>query len=111
MSNLIAHHSPLQEAVANFNAEHKTPAFVPKQLFYPINNGFIVNDTLLEATRNSLSALCVLLPQVYDGEERLAQIQVKKISMPQKGELIETYLHRIDSILKDLNNNGKFIEL
>ena len=111
MSNLIVRHSSIQETVDKINAECKTPAFAPtKQLFYPINRGFVVSQTILDVTHNSLSALCVLLPQVYDGKERLAEVQVKKLSMPHKGETIEGYLHRIDSILKDLDDHGKFVE-
>ena len=110
-NNLVVRHSPLQEAVANFNAELKTPSeFTPKKVFYPVNHGFVVNDTILNLTHNSLSALCVLLPQVNDGEKRLVEVQVKKISMPHNGESIEDYLNRIDSILKDLDDHAKFVE-
>lgn len=102
----------LNEIVERINRERKRDGFTPvKQLFYPVNRGFVVSQTILSATKNSLASLCVLLPQVYDGEERLAQIQVKKISMPHKGETIEDYLNRIDSILKDLDDHAKFFEL
>lgn len=80
-----------------------------KLVFYPVNRGFFVDETILNITRNYLSSLCVQLIQVGTNEDRL--VQVKKISMPHKGETIEHYLNRIDSILKDLDDHAKFFEL
>ena len=79
-----------------------------KLVFYPVNQGFIVNETILNITRNYLSSLCVRLVQVGTNDDAL--VQVKKISMPHKGESIENYLKRIDSILKDLDDHAKFLE-
>ena len=55
-----------------------------KLVFYPVNRGFFVDETILNITRNYLSSLCVQLIQVGTNEDRL--VQVKKISMPHKGE-------------------------
>lgn len=79
-----------------------------KLVFYPVNQGFVINEAVLNITRNYLSSLCVRLIQVGTNEDAL--VQVKKISMPNKGESIEDYLNRIDSILKDLDDHAKFLE-
>ena len=79
-------------------------------VFYPVNrDGFLVNEEVLAYTRNYLSSLCVQLTQVGTNKNML--VQVKKISMPHKGEAIKDYLDRIDSILKDLDDHAKFLEL
>ena len=80
-----------------------------KLVFYPVNRGFAVNENILNLTRNYLASLCVVLIQVGTNKEAL--VQVKKISMPHKGEAIKNYLDRIDSILKDLDDHAKFLEL
>lgn len=80
----------------------------PKLVFYPINRGFVVDENILNLTRNYLSSLCVCLMQV--GTNKDALVQVKKISMPHKGESIEDYLERIDAILLDLDDHAKFLE-
>ena len=100
----------LKEALEQINAERKDYVFRPtKHVFYPINMGFFVDESLLSITRNSLSSLVVVLPEV--GTNHKTKVQVKRISMPHKGETVENYLGRIDSILKELDDHAKFFEL
>ena len=100
----------LKEALEQINAERKDYVFRPtKHVFYPVNLGFFVDESLLSITRNSLSSIVVVLPEV--GTNHNTKVQVKRISMPTKGETIGDYLHRIDSILKDLDDHAKFFEL
>jgi len=102
--------SSLNEIVERINRERVRDGFKPlKNVFYPTNRGFSVDENLLRITRNTLSSLVVDLPQV--GTNVIGHVQVKKISMPTKGETLEDYLHRIDSILKDLDEHAKFVEL
>ena len=80
-----------------------------KRVFHPVNCGFSVNENLLRTTRNTLSSLVVELPLV--GTDKTGLVQVKRISMPHKGETLGDYLSRIDSILKNLDDHAKFFEL
>ena len=80
-----------------------------KRVFHPVNCGFSVDENLLKTTRNTLSSLVVDLPLV--GTNRTGRVQLKRISMPHKGETLGDYLTRIDSILKDLDDHAKFFEL
>ncbi len=100
----------LKEVLERINHERVRDGFAPvNHVFYPVNRGFFVDNDLLRITRNSLSSLVVVLPEVGTNYE--TKIQVKKISMPTKGETLENYLRRIDSILKDLDDHAKFLEL
>ena len=100
----------LNEVLERINAERKDYVFRPtKHVFYPINMGFFVDESLLSITHNSLSSLVVVLPEV--GTNHKTKVQVKRISMPHKGETLGDYLTRIDSIFKDLDDHAKFFEL
>lgn len=111
MHNVIVYPpSTLNDVLERLNRERVRDDFTPvKNIFYPVNHGFSVDKNLLKITRNTLSSLVVDLPQV--GTNQIGHIQVKKISMPHNGETIEDYLNRIDSILKDLDDHAKFVEL
>lgn len=100
----------LNEILERINRERVRDGFEPvNHVFYPINRGFSVDENILRITRNTLSSLIVDLPEV--GTNTIGHIQVKKISMPTKGETLEDYLIRINSILKDLDDHAKFVEL
>ena len=102
--------SSLDEIIERINHERVRDGFTPvNHVFYPVNRGFSVDENLLRITRNTLSSLIVDLPQV--GTNAIGHIQVKRISMPTKGETLEDYLNRIDNILKDLDDHAKFVEL
>lgn len=100
----------LNEVLEQANAERKDYVFRPtKHVFYPVNLGFFVDEYMLSITRNTLSSLVVVLPEV--GTNHKTKIQVKRISMPTKGETFGDYLTRINSILKELDDHAKFFEL
>ena len=102
--------SSLDEIIERINHERVRDGFAPvNHVFYPVNRGFSVDENLLRITRNTLSSLIVDLPQV--GTNAIGHVQVKRISMPTKGETLEDYLNRIDNILKDLDDHAKFVEL
>ena len=102
--------SSLNEIVERINRERVRDDFKPlKNVLYPVNRGFVVNYEVLRITGSTLDSLCILLPQV--GQDGCATVQVKKISMPHHNEPILDYLARIDSILKDLDDHAKFVEL
>ena len=111
MFNTVTFAPPsLKETLERINHERVRDGFAPvNHVFYPVNRGFNVDENLLRITRNTLSSIVVDLPQV--GTNEIGHIQVKKISMPHNGETIEDYLLRIDSILKDLDDHAKFLEL
>jgi hypothetical protein len=110
MQTIVTAPPTLNEIVEQINRERERDGFKPvNHVFYPVNRGFFVDNDLLRITRNSLSSLVVVLTEV--GTNYDTKIQVKKISMPTKGETLENYLRRIDNILKDLDDHAKFFEL